>query len=67
MPSLAMVWGQLHKDVWSIAAVLLLLAFWARLFVGPVINCWVSLVILFFSNASFWWMRPYTLQIVLFG
>lgn len=67
MPSLAMVWGQLHKDVWSIAAVLLLLAFWARLFVGPVINCWASLVILFFSNASLWWMRPYTLQIVLFG
>lgn len=67
MPSLAMVWGQLHKDVWSIAAVLLLLAFWTRLFVGPIINCWASLVILFFSNASLWWMRPYTLQMVLFG
>ncbi len=67
MPSLAIVWGQLHKDVWAIAAVLMLLAFWTRLFVGQAFNCWASLLILFFANASLWWMRPYTLQMIMCG
>lgn len=67
MPSLAMVWGQLHKDVWAIAAVLLMLAFWSRLFVGKHFGVMGAFLLLTFSNASLWWMRPYTLQIVLVG
>lgn len=67
MPSLSMVWGQLHKDVWAIAAVLLILAFWARLLVGQRFKFWAALLLLSFANASLLWMRPYTLQIVLVG
>lgn len=67
MPSLAMVWGQLHKDVWAIAAVLLLLGFWLRLLVGRPLSIWIGLMVLIFVNLSLWWMRPYTLQIILFG
>jgi hypothetical protein len=67
MPSLTMVWGQLHKDVWAIAAVLLMLAFWSRLFVGQHWGALGAFLLLAFSNASLWWMRPYTLQIVLVG
>lgn len=67
MPSLAMVWGQLHKDVWAIAAVLLILAYWSRLLVTQHLGAWGALLVLGFANASLWWMRPYTLQMVLLG
>lgn len=67
MPSLAMVWGQLHKDVWAVAAVLLLLGFWMRLFTDRPLPVWVGLILLSFVNLSLWWMRPYTLQIALLG
>lgn len=67
MPSLAMVWGQLHKDVWAIAAVLLMLAYWSRLFVAQHLGTGMTLLVLGFANASLWWMRPYTLQMVLVG
>lgn len=67
MPSLAMVWGQLHKDVWAISAVLLLLGFWLRLFTGRPLPVWASLILLVFANFSLWWVRPYTLQIALLG
>lgn len=67
MPSLTMVWGQLHKDVWAIAALLLMLAYWSRLFVGQHLGALGAFLLLAFSNASLWWMRPYTLQIVLVG
>jgi hypothetical protein len=67
MPSLAMVWGQLHKDVWAIAAVLLILAYWSRLFVAQHLGTGIALLVLGFANASLWWMRPYTLQMVLVG
>lgn len=67
MPSLAMVWGQIHKDVWAIAAVLLILGFWMRLFIGQSLRIWIGSLVLVFANLSLWWMRPYTLQIVFVG
>lgn len=67
MPSLAMVWGQLHKDVWAMAAILLVLAFWAKLIDGSRLSWWLSILVLGFANAILLWMRPYTLQIMLLG
>jgi hypothetical protein len=67
MPSMAMVWGQLHKDVWAIAAVLLIVGFWLRLLIGRSLPILMSLLVLAFANLSLWWMRPYTLQIILCG
>jgi hypothetical protein len=67
MPSLSMAWGQLHKDVWAISAVLLLLGFWFRLFVGRHLSIWITFTVLIFVNFSVWWMRSYALQIIFLG
>lgn len=67
MPSFSMAWGQLHKDVWAIAGVLIILAFWARLFIIRQSGIWMPLLFLVFANGILWWMRPYTLQIIFVG
>lgn len=67
MPSLAMVWGQIHKDIWVISAVLLMMAYWTKLFINEPFAWWVGVIVLIYVNACMVWMRPYTLQIALVG
>jgi hypothetical protein len=67
MPSMALVWGQLHKDVWALFGVLAVLAVWIRaLALQPLPLIWgVLLVIL--GNFSIWLVRPYAMQLLLLG
>ncbi len=67
MPSLAMVWGQIHKDIWVISAVLLMMAYWTKLFLSKPFAWWIGVLVLIYVNACMVWMRPYTLQIALVG
>jgi hypothetical protein len=67
MPSLAMVWGQIHKDLWVISSLLLLLAYWVKLFMDKPYPWWLGLIVIFYVNSCMVWMRPYALQIILVG
>lgn len=67
-PSAAMIYGQIHKDVWSIAGILLISVVWVRFAMHSISN-WRGL----FSQAMFtlvgalliWLVRPYLLKVVL--
>lgn len=67
MPSLAMVWGQIHKDIWVMSAILLLMAYWTSLFLEKNYSWWTGIILLIYVNACMVWMRPYVLQISLVG
>ncbi len=67
-PSAAMIYGQIHKDVWSIAGVLLISVVWVR-FAAYSTSDWKALfnqVMLTLAGALLVWIvRPYMLKVVL--
>lgn len=67
LPSTAIAWSQLHKDLWAITSVLLLLAYWVKLFMGHYVSSLARIILIIFVIVSLWWMRAYTLQIILLG
>lgn len=68
-PSAAMIYGQIHKDVWSIAGVLAVLFVWACLSARRQPSRWQSAGLVLLTGcgaASAWFVRPY-LAVVLCG
>ncbi|MHB8981064.1 hypothetical protein [Thiobacillus sp.] len=67
-PSAAVIYGQIHKDVWSIAGVSLLTLVWVRFAVHPALK-WKDAALqgmLALSGALLIWLvRPYLVQVVL--
>ncbi len=67
LPSLAIVWGQLHKDIWVLSGMLLLLAFWSNLIVRGRMPSVLALLSIVAGNLMIWLVRPYSIQIFLVG
>lgn len=67
-PSAAMIYGQIHKDVWSIAGVLLVTLVWVRFAVHPVLKWKDSALqgmLALSGGLLIWLVRPYLVEVVL--
>lgn len=70
LPSLAMVYGQIHKDIWAIAGVLCVLTCWTLSITDISLrgkHLILITVALLIANSFIFMVRPYALQISLFG
>jgi len=66
-PSLAMVYGQIHKDIYVLPGVLALLLAWVWMLLrGRSHLLWIVLLLLL-GNALVWLVRPYGLKLLLLG
>lgn len=67
-PSAAMIYGQIHKDVWSIAGATLCILVWVRLAIYPGISARyaaIQLTLIILGAMLVWLVRPYLIQILL--
>jgi len=66
-PSLAMVYGQMHKDIYALPAVLALVLAWVWMLLRGRSHLWWILVLLLLGNVLMWLVRPYGLKLMLLG
>lgn len=67
-PSAAMIYAQIHKDVWSIAGLALNVLAWGRFAVYPTMNVkdlGIQFVLTFAGAMLVWLVRPYLVPIIL--
>ena len=67
-PSAAMIYGQIHKDVWSIAGVSLVTLVWVRFAAHPVLEWKGSALqgmLALSGGLLIWLVRPYLVEVVL--
>ncbi|WP_205204064.1 hypothetical protein [Azonexus hydrophilus] len=67
MPSLVMVFGQIHKDIWVLAGLFSILAVWVRMLTREVPFTAIGCVILLLGNLAIGYVRPYALELLLLG
>ncbi len=64
-PSTAMIWGQIHKDIYSLAGILLVLRFWLRVWMmfsrneNTLFNAWGEILLLMVGMLLIKLVRPY--------
>ncbi len=67
-PSAAMIFGQIHKDVWSIAGIALVALVWVRFAVYSMLD-WkdaaIQVMLVLVGVLLIWLVRPYLVQVVL--
>gem|GEM_PF-2082514 len=69
-PSALMIYGQVHKDIFSITGILFVIFVWANVAGRSMLNCremLVQAVIMFSGLALVWLVRPYIVQLLLLG
>ena len=69
-PSALMIYGQVHKDIFSITGILFVIFVWANVAGRRMLNCremLVQAVIMFSGLALVWLVRPYIVQLLLLG
>lgn len=65
LPSLAIVWGQFHKDIWVLAGLFLVLVFWSRMIAMGPLGIFEILICVVGGNCLIFLVRPYALKILL--
>ncbi len=66
-PSLAMVYGHIHKDIYALPVVLTLLLAWVWMLLRGRSHLWWIVLLLLLGNALVWLVRPYGLKLLLLG
>lgn len=67
LPSLVILYAQIHKDVWVLAGLFSILSIWVQIAKQRTLNFFYSFLILLFSNISIWYVRPYALKLLILG